>query len=83
MSERDELIRAALSRLLEIEAEIKALKQIYAERDELTKLLCELEFSSLTYEGHIFALCDNFAEKNVAYRMAFIPRFEIKIKGET
>jgi hypothetical protein len=68
-----------LKRLLEIEAEIEQHKAAYAERDLLTLALQQAGFSSHEDEEHTYVLQDNFATTNVAYRAAFVRRFNVKI----
>lgn len=78
--DREEQIAQILTRLETIEMLIDSSKMLYKERDELTDLLRKLNFTEMTRDGKSFKLTDNFADKNTCYRMAFVRRWEIKIK---
>jgi CO dehydrogenase/acetyl-CoA synthase beta subunit len=78
--DREEQIRKALARLIDIDKTLEEAKKLYDERDALTLALRDLAFAETVHEGKRFTLCDNFAQKNVCYRMAFVRRWEVKIK---
>ena len=68
-----------LSRLLAIESELSAVKDLYSERDALTLDLMRMGFKGeLMPDGTEVRLVDNYAEKNTAFRVAFIRRFEVE-----
>lgn len=73
-------VRYLLSELKEIEKRIDESKVLYVKRDELTLQLQKLGFVKLEHEGVRYELTDNFASSNVAYRAAFVRRYELKIK---
>jgi hypothetical protein len=75
-------VRYLLNALREIEARIEESKKLYAKRDELTLELVAKGFTTMAHEGVTYELSDNFAHANVAYRAAFVRRYEIKIKTE-
>lgn len=70
-----------LARLIVVAAEIAKVKKLYEEQDRLTLGLREAEFRSAEVDGILYTMTDNFADdKNVAYRIAFVRRFEVKTK---
>ncbi len=75
-------IEQTLTRLMELERLIEEHKALYAERDALTLLLVREGFKDAEYEGKTFVLTDTFADSNVGYRVAFVRRFEVKIKDK-
>lgn len=81
MSEED-----ILRRLLELEALLRPAnyKALYAERDTLTLVLVlgGLVGTEFKYAGKKLTLIDNFADKNVAWTMTPVRRYEIKIEEE-
>lgn len=72
--------RYLLGKLMEIEQRIEESKKLYEARDEVTLELLKQGFVTIEHEGVEFRLTDNFAEKNVAYRVAFVRRYEVKMK---
>lgn len=72
--------RHLLGKLAQIEERIEESKALYEARDQVTLELKELGFTAVEHEGIEYRLTDNFAEKNVAYRVAFVRRWEITVK---
>jgi len=80
MKEHEEKI----AKLIELTEEIERRKSLYDELEKLTLELKEAGFTSgefKKYPGKEYALelVDNFSEKNVAWRMAAVRRWEIKV----
>jgi len=76
----DASIRELRDCLAKLEKKIEDSKQLYAERDEITLYLVGLGFAAAQIEKLEFKLVDNFSDKNVCYRAAFVRRWEVKIK---
>lgn len=74
-----------LSEALRLQAEIEQAKKLYEELDRLVLELQAAGFERAKHHGLDIELVDNFAETNVAFRMAAVKRFELKVrkaKGE-
>ncbi len=82
MSLIDTKTELALKQLLALNEEIEAAKNLYELRDQLVVTLQRAGFTEATFDGRLFSLKDNFAEKNTAWRMAAVNRFEIKVTKE-
>jgi len=80
MSELKDSFIADLDQLLQLEGEFAKLKAAYATYDEVIGRLRAQGFVTAEHAGRTFTLVDNFADKNTAFRMSFIKRFEVKIK---
>lgn len=77
MSANKELL---LKRLIDLTEALEARKALYEELEAVTLALQEQGFQHAVFEGKDITLVDNFAEKNVQWRMAAVRRFEAKIK---
>lgn len=71
-----------LRRLIELELILRPLnyKELYAERDELTLALVRAGFTEGKSGEQTLTLRDNYEDKNCAWTMTPIRRYEIKIK---
>lgn len=69
-----------LKRIIEINEELELRKKLYEEYDKVVEELRKTGFKNAEFQDLIFELVDNFEEKNTAWRMAAIKRFELKIK---
>jgi hypothetical protein len=72
-------IEKLAARAVEIEIATTALKQLYRELDDITMELIEMGISSALVGGYQITIADNFAEKNTAFRIARIKRFDLKV----
>lgn len=68
-----------LERLLTLTEEITKLKALYEEYDLIVLRLHSLGFTEAECGGKTLTLQDNFKEKNTAYRVAFVKRFDVKV----
>lgn len=71
---KKDLIKRALELLVLLEQN----KVLYKEMDQITLELLEMGVMQGSYGKQQIALIDNFEDKNTAFRVARIKRFEIK-----
>lgn len=69
-----------LERIIDIQEELDVRKKLYDEYDKLVVALQADGFIEAIIDGKELKLVDNYAEKNVCWRMAAIKRYELKIK---
>lgn len=72
-------IKALLEEAIEIKPEIEAAKMLYRRMDEIVMKLIDLEFDEARVNGCLVSMLDNFSEKNTAFRIARVNRFELHI----
>ncbi len=72
--------KAILARVIELQRELDARKDLYTELDMLTVQLQDEGFRDAELDGLLITLIDNFATSNTAFRPAGVKRFELKLK---
>ncbi len=73
-------IEQLLNRAAELSSQLQQVKSLYKELDEITNQMLEMEVLQASTDDYTMTMVDNFAEKNTAFRVARLNRFELKIE---
>lgn len=78
---KEQEVQGIAKRLSDIETALQTMKGLYEEKDRLTAQLMELvgPNTEVIYGDRIFKVIDNFASKNVVFRMAAVRRYELQV----